>query len=41
MFNYMDAVSSTQSSLFFILVVVVGAFVMINLVLAALMHTFI
>ena len=41
MFNYMDAVSSTQSSLFFILVVVVGSFIMINLVLAALMHTFI
>mgnify|MGYP001626775518 CR=1 FL=1 len=40
MYNYQDAASYLQSSLFFVLVVIMGAFVAINLVLASIMHSF-
>ncbi len=40
MYNYQDAASYLQSSLFFVLIVIMGAFVVINLVLASIMHSF-
>ena len=40
MYNYQDAVSYITSSLFFVMVVILGAFVTINLVLASIMHSF-
>ncbi len=40
MYNYQDAASYVQSSLFFVLIVIMGAFVVINLVLASIMHSF-
>ena len=40
MYNYQDAVSYVTSSLFFLMVVILGAFVTVNLVLASIMHSF-
>jgi len=40
MYSYMDTVSSVQSSVFFVLVVILGAFTTLNLVLASIMHSY-
>ena len=41
MYNYGDAYSPTISSIFFLLVIVLGALIAVNLVLAQIMHEFI
>ena len=41
MYNYMDATSAAGSAIFFILVVVLGSFIAMNLVLAQIMFSFI
>ena len=40
MYNYQDTVSYVTSSIFFIFVVIMGAFVCVNLCLASIMHQF-
>ena len=40
MYNYMDATSAAGSAIFFILVVVLGSFIAMNLVLAQIMFSF-
>ena len=41
MYNYQDTVSYATSSIFFICVVFLGAFVTVNLVLASIMNQFV
>ena len=41
MYNYQDTVSYAISSFFFVFVVILGAFVTVNLVLASIMYQFI
>ena len=41
MYNYGDAYSPTISSIFFLTVIVLGALIAVNLVLAQIMHEFI
>ena len=40
MYNYMDNFDYATSSIFFILIVIIGAFTSLNLVLAAIMHSY-
>ena len=40
MYNYQDTVSYTVSSIFFVALVIIGAFTTLNLVLAAIMHSY-
>ena len=40
MYNYQDTVSYTTSSIFFVILIILGAFTTLNLVLAAIMHTY-
>ena len=40
MYNYMDTSNSFMAACFFIMVVIFGAFVSLNLVLAQIMHSF-
>ena len=40
MYNYQDTVSYTTSSIFFVLVVILGAFTTLNMILAAIMHSY-
>ena len=40
MYNYQDTVSYTTSSLFFVLIVLIGAFTTLNLCLASIMHSY-
>ena len=40
MYNYMDATSAAGTAIFFILVVVLGSFIAMNLVLAQIMFSF-
>ena len=40
MYNYQDTVSYTTSSIFFVLIVIIGAFTTLNLILAAIMHSY-
>ena len=40
MYNYQDTVSYVTSSIFFVCVVILGAFVTVNLVLASIMNQF-
>ena len=41
MYNYQDSVGYAISSIFFVLVIVIGAFTSLNLVLAMIMHSYI
>jgi len=40
MYNYMDTTGTIQASIFFVMVVVIGAFVSLNLVLASIMDNY-
>ena len=40
MYNYMDNFDYATSSIFFVLVIIIGAFTSLNLVLAAIMHSY-
>ena len=40
MYNYQDTVSFATSSIYFVAIVILGAFTSLNLVLAAIMHSF-
>ena len=40
MYNYQDTVSYTTSSLFFVMIVLIGAFTTLNLCLASIMHSY-
>ena len=40
MYNYQDTVSYATSSLFFVLLVIFGAFTTLNMILAAIMHSY-
>lgn len=40
MYNYMDTTGTTQASIFFVMVVIIGAFVSLNLVLASIMDNY-
>ena len=40
MYNYQDTVSYTTSSIYFVLIVIIGAFTTLNLILAAIMHSY-
>lgn len=40
MYNYMDNFDYATSSIFFLLVIIIGAFTSLNLVLAAIMHSY-
>lgn len=40
MYSYQDTVSYTTSSIFFVALVIIGAFTTLNLVLAAIMHSY-
>ena len=41
MYNYQDSVGYATSSIFFVLVIIIGAFTSLNLVLAMIMHSYI
>ena len=41
MYNYQDSVGYATSSIFFVLVIIIGAFMSQNLVLAMIMHSYI
>ena len=40
MYNYMDTVSPITSSLFFVLLVILGAFISLTLVISAIMQSY-
>lgn len=40
MYNYQDTVSYATSSIYFVAIVILGSFTSLNLVLAAIMHSF-
>ena len=40
MYSYMDTSGSLKSSIYFIFLVIIGAFTTLNLILAAIMHSY-
>ena len=40
MYNYMDTSGSLKSSIYFIFLVILGAFTTLNLILASIMHSY-